>query len=683
MKRKLDLPLISLMSSSVLCITISIISLNLGHFIVFQNFFYIPIVIACFYYRKKGFIISIALSLIYFSLILAYTGDPTIIREALTRVFIFVLIASVVCALSTARAKAEKMLNYERDKFRAVADFTYDWEYWTDPEQKMLYASPSCERICGYCSDDFMADSGLIADIIHKDDLESYKQHADTHHKINTDSVGEIDFRILTREGVIRWISHVCQPVYSGEGHYLGRRASNRDITEQIKAQKELLIKEWAIESAINAMAIADLRGNLTYVNPAFLKMWGYFSSSEVLGKSSIKFWEVEDVAAEIIKALRVHGNWSGEAVGRRKDGPLFDVQVTASMVVDSAGRPINMLASFVDITLTKKTEEELRQREKRFATAFLKASVPAAITSIKDGRYIEVSDSFLNMMGMERGEVIGNTSTGIGFITKEQRDLFLEEFNQKGSIENLEMPIITAGNENRYGLFNSVIVTLAGEDHFLTVVTDITERKKAEGALKESEEKYRDIFNKTVEGIYRTTTDGKFVVMNPALARICGYSSPEEMLEKVTDISNQVYANPEDRLKFQKLIEIEEEVKGFEVQFKHPSKGLVWISIHAKAIRDEHGNIQYYDGTVEDITERKHAEEVLAEEHKKLKQALAEVRTLQGIIPICAWCKKIRDDKGYWNQVEKYVSEHTEARFSHGICPECEGKLHLELYEE
>jgi len=72
------------------------------------------------------------------------------------------------------------------------------------------------------------------------------------------------------------------------------------------------------------------------------------------------------------------------------------------------------------------------------------------------------------------------------------------------------------------------------------------------------------------------------------------------------------------------------------------------------------------------DITERKEAAEALEEERRRLQQALEEVRTLQGIVPICAYCKKIRDDEGYWNQVEKYVSKHTGAKFSHGICPTC-----------
>ena len=79
----------------------------------------------------------------------------------------------------------------------------------------------------------------------------------------------------------------------------------------------------------------------------------------------------------------------------------------------------------------------------------------------------------------------------------------------------------------------------------------------------------------------------------------------------------------------------------------------------------------------VRDITERKLAEEAREEERERLQKALDEVRTLRGIVPICASCKKIRDDKGYWNQVEKYVCAHYEAEFSHGICPDCLKKLY------
>jgi PAS domain S-box-containing protein len=233
------LPIIAVTVTAALCIVISLFSLKSGLFIIFQNFFYIPIVIACFYYRSYGFAISVALSCIYFFLIIAFTSDPMIIRDAVIRVIIFILIAAVITALSIARAQAEAALKKEREKFRTVADFTYGWEYWTDPQQNMRYVSPSCERISGYGPEEFMKEAGLIYSIVHPADREIFKSHADHYHESHIDSVGEVEFRIATRNGKEQWIAHLCQPVYSSDGQFLGRRASNRDITERKLAEEE------------------------------------------------------------------------------------------------------------------------------------------------------------------------------------------------------------------------------------------------------------------------------------------------------------------------------------------------------------------------------------------------------------------------------------------------------------
>lgn len=96
---------------------------------------------------------------------------------------------------------------------------------------------------------------------------------------------------------------------------------------------------------------------------------------------------------------------------------------------------------------------------------------------------------------------------------------------------------------------------------------------------------------------------------------------------------------------------------------------------------RDAHGNISHYKGIIEDITKRKLAEDALRLEKHKLEEALKKVKTLSGMLPICAACKKIRDDKGYWKQIEAYFRSHSEVEFSHGICPECATKLYPELY--
>jgi PAS domain S-box-containing protein len=163
------------------------------------------------------------------------------------------------------------------------------------------------------------------------------------------------------------------------------------------------------------------------------------------------------------------------------------------------------------------KANESLKIIENKFAKAFLQNSVPMAISTIKDGRYIDVSDAFLTLMGLSRDEVIGNTSTGIGFITAEQRSIVLSELEKKGRVENLELQVRTKGSELRCGLFNSTKITIANEDHLLTVVTDITDRNQAQEALKASEAKYRRLHDTMRDAFVSVDMNGNLTEFNEA----------------------------------------------------------------------------------------------------------------------------------------------------------------------
>ena len=136
------------------------------------------------------------------------------------------------------RSKIEEALRLSEEKFRTVAEFTYDWEYWQGTDNRMMYVSPSCQRITGYSRDDFMNDLALIERIVHPDDIDLFRKEVKkaVHECIKL----EIDFRIIDAAGQVHWISHVCIPVYNNEGKLIGRRASNRDITEKRGYEIEL-----------------------------------------------------------------------------------------------------------------------------------------------------------------------------------------------------------------------------------------------------------------------------------------------------------------------------------------------------------------------------------------------------------------------------------------------------------
>lgn len=148
------------------------------------------------------------------------------------------------------RTMAEAALRENEEKFRTVAEFTYDWESWLGPDGYYLYTSPSCERLTGFSANEFYADPGLLLSIIHPEDQDLFRSHL----RDETDSnhICEMDFRIITKSGEEKWIGHNCRPVFSDSGQQLGRRASNRDITKRIMA--EIRLKEMASHDTLTRL---------------------------------------------------------------------------------------------------------------------------------------------------------------------------------------------------------------------------------------------------------------------------------------------------------------------------------------------------------------------------------------------------------------------------------------------
>ncbi|MHC1741808.1 MAG: PAS domain S-box protein [Syntrophobacteraceae bacterium] len=157
----------------------------------------------------------------------------------------------------TKSRQMEAMLRASEIKYQIVADNTYDWEYWASPEGRFLYSSPSCQRITGYAASDFESDSGLLMRIVHPDDRAQLETHRGQDQKAC--ATREFEFRILHRDGTTRWIGHVCQSVFDAQGCFLGRRGSNRDISDRKKAEEAL--KESARKLKLFAYSVAhDLK---------------------------------------------------------------------------------------------------------------------------------------------------------------------------------------------------------------------------------------------------------------------------------------------------------------------------------------------------------------------------------------------------------------------------------------
>jgi PAS domain S-box-containing protein len=224
-------------------------------------------------------------------------------------------------------------------------------------------------------------------------------------------------------------------------------------------------------------------------------------------------------------------------------------------------------------------------------------------------------------------------------------------------------------------------------------IAHDITDRKRAEEALAEEKRRLSYILEGTNVGTWEWNIQTGERIYNERWAEIIGYTL-EELAPISTDTRDK-FTHPDDVRKSKELVEkhFNKELEYYECEtrMRHKNGSWVWVLDRGKvATWTNDGKPLTMSGTHQDITKRKHAEEALRktiEEREKLikelQSALDNVKTLQGLIPICASCKKIRDDKGFWNQVEGYISEHTDAKFTHGICPDCAKELYGDVYDK
>ena len=272
--------------------------------------------------------------------------------------------------METKRKPAEEALRESEEKFRMVADFTYDWEYWLKADGNFVYVSPSCERITGYRVDEFFDNPNLLTSIVHPDDYGLVSRHISEALKPGS-GICRIDFRIITRGGEERWINHYCQPVFNNDGIWLGRRGSNRDITERKKAEEALQLSEYqyhtTIDSMGDAMHVVDNKLQLILVNKTFKKWLKELGlETEIIGKTIYEAFpflrdEVREQYRSVFESGQLFTSEEQNIVGDQK---IFTE--TRKIPVFEEGKVVRVVSVIRDITERKQVEEKIHSYQEQ-----------------------------------------------------------------------------------------------------------------------------------------------------------------------------------------------------------------------------------------------------------------------------------------------------------------------------
>jgi PAS domain S-box-containing protein len=367
-------------------------------------------------------------------------------------------------------------------------------------------------------------------------------------------------------------------------------------------------------------LAITRARdGMILEVNDTYCKTVGR-DRSELVGKHSTELGLFADesdrarVAAEVMTKGSVE---KGLVRIRLEGGAIGHCSFTISRI-DIDGEPCFMVGA-VDVTAQQAAEEALRASEARFAATFRYAGVMMMITRPDDGLIVDVNEAFLRDTGYSREQLVGRTALDVAlFVNPEDSTELGRRLQRDGFAHDFEVPVRNRAGELNYGLLSATLTYLDGAPHVILAIINTTERRRAEEALKASEERYRDLVEQTADGVASVDDDGRILDTNPAMAELFGRTVEELTGSLWTD-----YLDPAD-LAGQPFIGPSLPVGGsavFERRVRRPDGAVVEVEVHTR--RTGSGTML---GTVHDIGVRKAAEQERARLYRAIEQSAESI---------------------------------------------------------
>jgi PAS domain S-box-containing protein len=704
---------------------------------------------------------------------------------------------------------AEEALNQSEERFRSFFEKSILGITLTTLDGNVITTNKAMQEMLGYSEEEFKRISAS-----------STYQNPDERERVlsRLQKDGFVsDFEVVLKRATGELIEVLMSMTRTKIGETELLQTSFIDITARKRAEAGLKntnsLLRATLESTMDGILVVDHVGNISSYNEQFAQMWNI--PGDIIAtrndEAAIRWVlaQLQDPEGFVSRVRDLYTNPEADSfdILLFKDGRVFE-RYSHPQRID--GRPVGRVWSFRDVTKSTKAEETLRENEERFRRIFNEGPLGMATAGV-DLLFTKANASFCNMMGYEESELssltfkalthpddIGTDMHNITRLLKKEISLYRAEKRYIRKDKNIVWGAVTV----------SVIRNSIGQfQYYLIMIEDISERKRAEEALRVSRESYRTLVENAVLGLYRTSPDGFILMANPALCRMLGYSSFEELRQ--LNLEGRSFNANYSRSVFKREIDNHGMIAGLESTWTKKDGTKIFVRESAKAIRNTWGDILYFEGTVEDITEhiraeeelhnseeryritaqqtgqliydynidagiikwagaiqpvtgyepeefqestlpewenrihpddRQHALSVLDEAQKtgsqyvveyrfrrkdgeyiyiedhgaflkneqgiayrmlgtmadiselrkrileqqrltiEVQQALEEVRTLSGLLPICANCKKIRDDKGYWTQIEAFIQERSGARFSHGVCPDCKKILYPDL---
>lgn len=534
------------------------------------------------------------------------------------------------------------------------------WE-WNLQNNQMLW-SPEFFEITGVREDEFDTTFEAFTQLIHSDDVERVKAAAEK--AMQERNLFAEEFRIIRPNGEMRWLSNLGHAEYDATASSLRFIGTVQDITQRKQAEIE---RQVLLEIMQGLACTKDLQELLKLIHHSIARVIYAENFFVTLRQPesglfeeiyTVDQYDLPEPPSKLEKSITAYVFHSGEPIlltPERFDELVAQghLKLIGTKSASWLGAPLKTSSGIIGTIAIQDYENPNRYSEhdkdflvsiaSQVALAIERKRAEAALTeertrlrtlidTIPDEIYIKDAQSRFLSANMAVARTHG-FSTPEELIGKTDFDLqpyegALADFRTEQAIIQTGQPVINLETSNRdqtrWRLETKVplrdsqgqIVGLVGVNRF------ITERKQSESALRQAEEKYRNIFENSILGIYQTSPAGQFLTANPALAHMLGYPSSKALIASVKDLNDKFYVKPLRRAEFKQVLEDNGTVSDFESEIYKKDGSQMWISENGRAVRDARGTLLYYEGTTIDITERKQAEQGLME-------SAAQFRTL------------------------------------------------------
>jgi PAS domain S-box-containing protein len=523
------------------------------------------------------------------------------------------LVPAVERELNQAGIRRERKRAVERfELIKDSIDAASDGAYWMDREGWFIYVNDAGCKALGYSRDELL--QLRIFDVNQRVTAQRWDELWQVLRDKKVFTTESVHCR---KDGSEFPVEITSSYIKFGNQEYVNEFA--RDISERMQAQEALRESEARYRSLFDHMLDGMYRsthaGKFVDVNPAMVRMFGYSSKEEMLEvdiKKELYFDPAErgshilDTGQQEVEVYRM----------RRKDGTEIWVEDHGYYVHDEQGRIIFHEGMMRDVTERVHAKDALAASETELRALF--ASMQDVVLVIdREGVYRKIAPTNPGLLVKLPVELLG----------RNLRDVFPLE--KAGSLIGTVRQVLDTKQTTQVeyelligdrNVWFEVFISPMDKDSTLWVARDVSARKLAEEALRETEERFRSVFENVTIGLYRTTPDGHILLANTTFARMLGCESIDELIQRNKDGDFVLIEYP--RTEFLRLMETQGEVRGFEAHGKRMDGTVIFFRENAKAVRDNNGKILYFEGAVEDITERKRAE-------METQQRMAE----QGII--------------------------------------------------